>query len=144
MISGIPEEWSLHPQLERDTAPVGDLPLSRVLLMNDSNYPWLILVPRRPALVELTDLEENEQVQLMAEIARGIGAFKSAAACDKLNVAALGNVVAQLHVHIIARRKTDAAWPKPVWGVAPQLAYEPAARERLIEALRHRLQIPGD
>lgn len=141
MISGVPKDWSLHPQLERDTAPVGDLPLTRVLLMNDSNYPWLVLVPRQPDLTELTDLEENAQGQLMAEIARTMGALKSAAACDKLNVAALGNAVPQLHVHIIARRKTDAAWPKPVWGVAPPIVYESAARGRLIETLRHGLQI---
>ncbi len=141
MISGVPKDWALHPQLERDTAPVGDLPLTRVLLMNDSNYPWVILVPRRPHLVELTDLDEAARVQLMAEIARVMDALKSAAACDKLNVAALGNAVPQLHVHIIARSKTDAAWPKPVWGVAPPIAYETAARERLIETLRHGLQI---
>ena len=111
--------WSLDPQLERDTFALGDLPLSRVLLMNDANYPWLILVPRRPALVEIIDLAENEQAQLMAEIARASHALKAVTACDKLNVAAIGNVVAQLHVHIVARRQSDAAWPKPVWGHAP-------------------------
>ncbi len=96
--------WSLHPQLAKDTVPLGDLALTRVLLANDANYPWLILVPRLPALVELIDLEQNEQVQLVAEIDAAARALKSATACDKLNIAALGNQVAQLHVHVIARR----------------------------------------
>jgi diadenosine tetraphosphate (Ap4A) HIT family hydrolase len=101
--------WSLHPQLAADTVTVGDLPLSRVLLANDANYPWLILVPRRPALTEIIDLEDNAQVQLLNEIAAGAPALKADGACDKLNIAALGNVVAQLHIHIVARRHGDAA-----------------------------------
>ena len=119
MVSGTPKDWSLHPQLAQDTVPIGDLPLARVLLANDANYPWLILVPRRPGLIELIDLEENAQVQLLGEIATAARALKSITECDKLNIAALGNQVAQLHVHVIARRHSDAAWPKPVWGAAP-------------------------
>ena len=115
--------WSLHPQLAQDTISVGDLPLARVLLANDANYPWLILVPRLPGLVELIDLEENAQVQLLGEISAAARALKKVTACDKLNIAALGNQVAQLHVHVIARRRSDVAWPKPVWGVKPALAY---------------------
>ncbi|HXD46343.1 MAG TPA: HIT family protein [Pseudolabrys sp.] len=133
--------FSLHPQLEADTTAVGDLPLTRVLLANDANYPWLILVPRLPGIVEIIDLEENAQGQLTAEIARVSAALKTITACDKLNVAALGNVVPQLHVHVIARRRTDAAWPKPVWGVVPAKPYEHAARERLTGDLRRALQI---
>lgn len=133
--------FSLHPQLAADTVPVGDLALTRVLLANDANYPWLILVPRRPGLVELIDLEENEQVQLLAEIDRTARALKGITECDKLNIAALGNVVAQLHVHVIARRHTDAAWPKPVWGVAPATAYDAAGRDGLIGTLRRALKI---
>jgi diadenosine tetraphosphate (Ap4A) HIT family hydrolase len=133
--------WSLHLQLAQDTVPLGDLALTRVLLANDANYPWLILVPRRPGLSELIDLEQNEQVQLLGEIDAAARALKSATKCDKLNVAALGNQVAQLHVHVIARSRNDAAWPKPVWGVAPPVPYDPAARESLIEALRRALQI---
>jgi diadenosine tetraphosphate (Ap4A) HIT family hydrolase len=145
MNSDTQKQWSLHPQLAKDTVPVGDLALARVLLANDANYPWLILVPRRPRLVELIELEQNEQVQLLAEIDAAARALKSATQCDKLNIAALGNQVAQLHVHVIARRKTDAAWPKPVWGAAPPTDYEAAARASLIEALRRGLQIkPGD
>jgi len=135
--------FSLAPQLEADTVPVGDLPLSRVLLMNDANYPWLILVPRLPGITEIIDLEANVQTQLLSEIARVSAALKSLTGCDKLNVAALGNVVPQLHVHVIARFKTDAAWPKPVWGVVPAKPYEHAARERLVADLRRALQIAG-
>jgi diadenosine tetraphosphate (Ap4A) HIT family hydrolase len=133
--------WSLHSQLAADTVPVGDLPLSRVLLANDANFPWLILVPRRPGLVELIDLEENEQVQLLGEIANAARVLKDITGCDKLNIAALGNQVPQLHVHVIARRRSDVAWPNPVWGAMPPKAYEPGTRERLIAALRSGLQI---
>ena len=133
--------WSLHPQLAQDTVPVGDLPLSRVLLANDANYPWLILVPRRPGLVELIDLEEDAQVQLLGEIAAAARALKTVTECEKLNIAALGNMVAQLHVHVIGRRHGDAAWPKPVWGAAPAAVYLPAIRDGLIGAMRRVLQI---
>ena len=133
--------WSLHPQLAADTVPVGDLPLSHVLLANDANYPWLILVPRQPGVVELVDLDENEQVQLLGEVAAAARTLKSITECAKLNIAALGNQVAQLHVHVIARRHSDAAWPKPVWGVAPPAAYDPTVRDGLIGALRRALHV---
>jgi diadenosine tetraphosphate (Ap4A) HIT family hydrolase len=133
--------WALHPQLAADTVPVGDLALSRVLLAKDANYPWLILVPRRPAFTEIIDLEENEQVQLLGEIAAAARALKQITACDKLNIAAIGNVVAQLHVHVVARRRDDIAWPKPVWGAAPAKEYDDGARERLIAALRDALPL---
>ena len=141
MVSGSPKDWSLDPKLAADTVPVGDLVLSRVLLANDANFPWLILVPRRPGLVELIDLDETAQVQLLNEIANAARVLKSVTECEKLNIAALGNVVAQLHVHVIARRHSDAAWPKPVWGAAPPSAYEPTIRDGLIGALRRALQI---
>jgi len=141
MVSGTPKNWSLHPQLAQDTVPVGDLGLARVLLANDANYPWLILVPRRPNLVELIDLDETAQVQLQGEVAATARALKAITECDKLNIAALGNQVAQLHVHVIARRHSDAAWPKPVWGAAPPAAYSPTDRDGLIGALRRALQI---
>ena len=132
-------DWSLHPQLARDTANIGDLPLCRALVINDANYPWLLLVPRRAGMVELIDLEEVERAQLMTEIARVAQALKDVTRCDKLNIAALGNVVPQLHVHIIARRHGDAAWPRPVWGVAPPLAHDPAELERFISAIRRKI-----
>jgi diadenosine tetraphosphate (Ap4A) HIT family hydrolase len=141
MVSGTPKNWSLDPKLAADTVPVGDLALARVLLANDANFPWLILVPRKPGLVELIDLADNEQIQLLGEVAAAAHALKSITECEKLNIAALGNVVAQLHVHVIARRHSDAAWPKPVWGAAPPAAYDPTIRDGLIGALRRALQI---
>jgi diadenosine tetraphosphate (Ap4A) HIT family hydrolase len=134
-----PPSWSLHPHLKRDTEPVGELSLSRLLLHNDANYPWLLLVPRRPGACEIIDLDEKDQAQLLSEIARVSRALKAVAACDKLNIAAIGNVVPQLHVHIVARRRDDPAWPKPVWGTVPPRAYDLAERERFIAALRRKI-----
>jgi diadenosine tetraphosphate (Ap4A) HIT family hydrolase len=136
------EPWSLHPQLARDTVTIGDLALSRVLVANDANWPWLILVPRRQDVCEIIDLGKAEQAELMTEIAGAGRALKEVTACDKLNVAALGNVVPQLHVHVIARRAGDAGWPKPIWGAAPPVPHEPGALERFIAAIRHKLWVP--
>lgn len=137
----MPADWTLHPQLDKDTASVGDLPLCRVLLIKDAQYPWLVLVPRRVDTVEIIDLDEVAQAQLMTEITRVSRALREITRCDKLNVAALGNVVPQLHVHIIARRRTDAAWPRPVWGVMPPLSYDPRDMQELIDALRRKVWI---
>jgi diadenosine tetraphosphate (Ap4A) HIT family hydrolase len=131
-----PPPWSLHPQLEQDTAIIGDLALSRLLVSNDASYPWLLLVPRRPGAVEIIDLDGTDRQQLMDEIALVSGVLKAVTACDKLNVAAIGNMVPQLHVHIVARRHGDAAWPKPVWGTLPAQAWDPAERERLVATVR--------
>ncbi len=133
--------WTLHPQLAADTVPVGDLALTRVLLAKDANYPWLILVPRRPGVTELIDLAEREQMQLTGEIAQASQTLKAITECEKLNVAALGNVVAPLHVHVIGRRHSDKAWPKPVWGVAPAIEYEAKVRDGFVAALRRALGI---
>jgi diadenosine tetraphosphate (Ap4A) HIT family hydrolase len=133
--------WSLHPTFSELTTEVGDLALSRVLLENDSNYPWLILVPRIPAVSEIIDLDPNEQVQLLGEIDAASRALKSVATFEKLNIAALGNVVKQLHVHVIGRSSTDATWPKPVWGLAKPVPYELAARNVLVNKLRHELKM---
>jgi diadenosine tetraphosphate (Ap4A) HIT family hydrolase len=143
MDSAVTKGWSLHPQLAQDTVPLGDLPLARALLAKDANYPWLILVPRLPGLVELIDLEENAQVQLLGEVAAAARALKSVTRCDKLNIAALGNQVPQLHVHVIARRHSDAAWPKPVWGVKPPLAYNDSQQASLLGVLRQSLKASG-
>jgi diadenosine tetraphosphate (Ap4A) HIT family hydrolase len=131
--------WTLNAQLKKDTIDIGDLPLSRVLVIKDANYPWLLLVPRRPETVEIIDLGEVEQAQLMTEISRVARALKDVTKCDKLNIAALGNVVPQLHVHIIARRGSDVAWPRPVWGVAPPLEHDPAEVQAFIAALRRKI-----
>jgi diadenosine tetraphosphate (Ap4A) HIT family hydrolase len=133
--------WALHPQLARDTVELGDLALSRVLIIKDANYPWLLLVPRRRNAVEIIDLDEVEQAQLMVEIARVSRALKSVTQCDKLNIAALGNAVPQLHVHAIARRKSDKAWPKPVWGAAEPLAHDAAELDRFMHAMRNKLWV---
>ena len=135
--------WSLDPQIARDTVPVGDLPLCRVLLINDANYPWVLLVPRRAGAVEIIDLAAADQVRLMTEIAQMSRTMKAMIGCDKINVAALGNVVPQLHVHVIARGRRDPAWPKPVWGSVPPVAYsEFELRSRLAD-LRERLELPA-
>src|SRR5262245_21409893 len=129
-----PPQWSLHPQLAKATINIGDLPLSRVLVINDANYPWLLLVPRRIGVSEMIDLDEVEQAQLWTEIARAGRALKTVTECDKLNIAALGNVVPQLHVHVIARRNGDAAWPKPARGTGPPLHHDNAELERFTPA----------
>jgi diadenosine tetraphosphate (Ap4A) HIT family hydrolase len=134
-------QWTLHSTLERDTVPVGDLPLCRVLLINDANYPWLLLVPRRAGANEITDLEYIEQAQLMTEMTAAGRVLKELTGCDKINTAALGNVVPQLHIHVIARRRGDAAWPKPVWGAVPPVAYSKAELERVLSPLRERLSL---
>ena len=131
--------WSLHTRLKEDTIDIGDLPLCRVLVIKDAHYPWLLLVPRRPETIEIIDLNEVEQAQLMAEISRVGRALKETTKCEKLNIAALGNVVPQLHVHIIARRSSDAAWPRPVWGVMPPLAHDAEEVQRFISALRRKV-----
>jgi diadenosine tetraphosphate (Ap4A) HIT family hydrolase len=136
-----PPIWTLHPGLARDTVMLGDLPLSRLLLVNDANWPWLLLVPRRLDVRDIIDLDEVEQAQLTTEAARVARALKAVTACDKLNVAALGNVVPQLHMHVIARREGDAGWPKPIWGVAPAIAYEEAELERFKTTLRRKIWI---
>lgn len=135
------ETWSLHPRLAGDTSLVGDLPLAQVRLMHDANYPWLLLVPRRPGVSEIIDLSDAGQAQLAAEIAQTSRALKTLTACDKLNVAAIGNVVPQLHVHVVARRRDDAVWPRPVWGAIAPRPYEPAVLAGLLDAVRRELQI---
>jgi diadenosine tetraphosphate (Ap4A) HIT family hydrolase len=127
--------WSLHPQLQADTSPVGDLPLSRVLAIDDADYPWLVLVPRRAGAVELADLGSDTAI-MMREIVQVSLLLKNVTHCDKINVGAIGNVVPQLHVHIVARRQNDPLWPKPVWGIAQPRQGDAAAFARFIAAIR--------
>jgi diadenosine tetraphosphate (Ap4A) HIT family hydrolase len=136
-----PPLWSLHRQLARDTVNLGDMPLSRVLVVNDANWPWLLLVPRRLGVSEIIDLDEVEQAQLMTEIARVARAVKAVTGCDKLNIAALGNVVSQLHIHVIARREGDAGWPRPVWGAVAPMPYDKSALEQFMESLRQKIWV---
>lgn len=134
------EAFALDPQLARDTFSVGDMPLTRVLLMNDANFPWVIAVPRRSGAVEIFDLSGADQAQLLAEVMLLARHLKDITGCEKINIAAIGNVVAQLHVHVIARGRTDPAWPRPVWGALRPRPYEDAAREHLLAALRAAIQ----
>jgi diadenosine tetraphosphate (Ap4A) HIT family hydrolase len=128
--------FALDPRLAADTAFVADWELSRVLLMDDARFPWLILVPRRAGLTELDELAPGEQAQLLREVGRATALLRGLASFDKLNIGALGNIVRQMHLHVVARREGDAAWPGPVWGSGAAVRYEHAARETLIARLR--------
>lgn len=128
--------WHLHPQLAEDTVPVIELALCEVRLMDDANHPWLVLVPRIADAVEIIDLDGAQRTQLTAEIDAASHALKALFKPDKLNVAALGNVVPQLHVHVIARFRNDIAWPRPVWGTAAARAYTPEELIERVQALR--------
>lgn len=130
---------ALDPRLAADSVGVTDLALCHVRLMNDATYPWLLLIPRREGAVEIIDLPAGERMQLMDEIALVSGVLRDMTRCDKLNVAALGNMVPQLHVHVIARFAGDPAWPGPVWGKAPAQPYAEASRAGLVSALAARL-----
>lgn len=121
--------FALHDGLAKDTRPLARWSLSQVLLMNDANYPWLILVPERAGARDLVDLSPADRAVLVEECARASAILRAMVRPDKLNVAALGNVVPQLHVHVVARFATDAAWPKPIWGVKPPVPYAEAAFE---------------
>lgn len=118
-------DFTLHPQLAADCTDLADAPLSRLLLMNDAQYPWFILVPRRAGLREIYQLAAADQQQLLAESVEFGRAAMQAYGGDKLNVAALGNMVPQLHLHHIVRRIDDPAWPAPVWGRHPAVPYTP-------------------
>ena len=132
--------FTLDPRIDRESIAVAELSLSAVRLMRDANYPWLVLVPRRPDLSEIIDLSADDRNRLMDEIAVASQALRGEVACDKLNVASLGNVVRQLHVHVIGRRKGDAAWPGPVWGAVPAKPYPDGEAESLAARLAARLK----
>ena len=128
--------FTLHPRLEADTHFVADWPLSRVALMKDARYPWLVLVPRRGDLVEVSDLPKDERALLMEEIARAGRLLRALPKISKLNIGALGNVVPQLHVHVVGRHPGDPAWPGPVWGHSPAVPYEDRALASMLAMVR--------
>ncbi len=128
--------FDLHPRLAQDTGLVHLLPLSQVRLMNDARYAWLILVPAKPGLREIHDLASPDRAQLTEEICLASEALERLFAPDKINVGALGNLVPQLHVHVIARRQDDAAWPRPVWGQGTAAPYEPDVLDQTIDRIR--------
>ena len=125
--------FELDPQLARDCVVIGDFPVCRLLLMNDSQYPWFILVPRIQGVEEIYQLDEAAQQQLLFESSYLAEMLQVLFSADKMNVAALGNVVRQLHVHHVVRFTADAAWPAPVWGRHPALPY---TDEQLAEVMR--------
>jgi diadenosine tetraphosphate (Ap4A) HIT family hydrolase len=135
----MPAEFELHPRLAADTVFIEDWPLSRVLLMNDARYAWLVLVPRRADLVELHDLVPADRILLGEELARAGRGLKTLASTAKINTGALGNIVPQLHIHVVARSPGDPAWPGPVWGHSPAEPYPAAVLEQRLASLRGHL-----
>ncbi|WP_200627403.1 HIT domain-containing protein [Pseudomonas sp. LAM2023] len=125
----------LDSRLQQDCLVLGNFPLCQLLLSKDANYPWFILVPRRAGISEVFELDAADQQQLWQEASCLAGALKASYNADKMNVAALGNVVSQLHVHVIVRHHHDAAWPAPVWGKCPAVAYG----DEQVQAIRQRL-----
>lgn len=132
--------FALDPRLQQDTLHLGDFPLCRLLLMNDAHYPWFILVPRREEVSELFQLDEVDQRSLWRETNLLAELLKDTFKADKMNVASLGNVVSQLHMHVIVRRRSDAAWPAPVWGRLPAQPYT----EEQVKEVRDRLRLVLD
>ncbi len=128
--------FQLDPRLENDTVKIGELALCDLLLATDANYPWVILVPRQANITELYQLSEDDQLQLMREISAVSRRMTTHFLAHKINVAALGNVVAQLHVHIIARYDTDPAWPGPIWGKVDAIAYPEDELESTVNSLK--------
>jgi diadenosine tetraphosphate (Ap4A) HIT family hydrolase len=128
--------FALDSRLAADTLAIGDLKLSRALLMNDARYPWLILVPRREGLSEIVDLDPADRAVLIEEIAAASAFLRGLARVDKLNVGALGNIVGQLHVHVLGRAIGDPAWPGPVWGFGPRQSYATDVAAALVAQAR--------
>ncbi len=132
----INSEFDLDGRLEADSTFIADGPLSQFRLMNDARYPWLVLVPKVSNAIEWVDLPQQEQQILLSEINTAAKLLREQFPCEKINIGALGNIVRQLHVHVIARTSGDAAWPGPVWGQGNANAYSAAELELLIEKLR--------
>lgn len=133
--------FDLHPTLKADTVELTRWDVCRVLLMKDANYPWLILVPERQGLSGLQQLADTDRPVVMEEINHASRAMQELYDPVRINVAALGNVVEQLHIHVIARFDDDPAWPGPVWGVKPRLDYDPEVLVETVETLRTVLEL---
>ena len=128
--------YQLHQRLQQDTFYLGQLTLCDVLLMNDARYPWVILVPRREDITEVYQLNEGDQLQLTTESVFVAKQLSSLVSADKMNIAALGNVVSQLHIHHVARYQTDEAWPSPIWGKGDTVSYSPDEAKAEAEQLK--------
>lgn len=135
------DAFELHPRLAADTHSLGDLPLCRVLLMDDARFPWLILVPRIAGLVEITELDDAGAQRLVDEARRAARALQAHCAPHKVNLGALGNLVPQFHLHVVARFRDDARWPQPVWGAGPAQPYSVDAAAARAAELRRLLGI---
>lgn len=133
-------EFELDATLQADTYTIGDIGLCRLLLMNDARFPWLILVPRRPDMSEIHGLTKLDQTVLTFEITQISEILQDITNCTKINVGALGNIVRQLHIHIIARNEDDAAWPGPVWGAGTREPYKTDEAQKLIKQFTARLE----
>jgi diadenosine tetraphosphate (Ap4A) HIT family hydrolase len=136
------DAFVLDPRLAQDTVWLCDWPLCAVQLMNESRYAWVVLVPRRVGLVEPFDLPAADQARLWREVGHAGAVLKAATGCRKVNIGALGNIVPQLHVHVIARDEGDAAWPGPVWGKGSAERFEAAALQPQVARFRALLQAP--
>ncbi|MBD8882252.1 HIT domain-containing protein [Rhodanobacter sp. 7MK24] len=135
--------FALDPRLEADTRHVAVLPLCELRLMDDARFAWLVLVPRRADMVEVADLTDAEQQLLWREANWCATALRAVAPCDKLNLGALGNIVRQLHLHVLARTQDDAAWPGPAWGHGKREPYDREALTNRLNALRDALDRTG-
>ena len=136
-------KFHLHERLSRDTYALGDWKLCRVLLMNDARFPWLILVPRRAKATEIFDLSDADQRQLLRETSHAAAVLKSLTSARKINIGALGNLVPQLHVHVVARKTQDAAWPGPVWGSGAAKPYPAKSRAEQVRKFAAALAFEG-
>ncbi len=125
-------DFELYPRLAADTVFAAEWSLSRVLLMNDARYPWLVLVPRRAGLTELHELSVEDRAFLIEEIALASERLKALTGAAKINTGALGNLVPQLHIHVVARKPGEAAWPGPVWGQGKAIPYEAGILKELV------------
>lgn len=137
------KEISLDPRLAADSIAIGKLALCEVRLQDDARFPWLVLVPQRENVSELFELAAPDQAAAMEEIARVSAALRAVTQCLKINVGALGNIVRQLHIHVVARDEGDAAWPGPVWGAGTRVPYNDAEKADLIARLRSALAMQG-
>ena len=136
-----PYAFQIDPQLERDSVPIADWHLCQVRLMNDSRYPWVILIPKVTNISEIHELDKEQQRLLLAESVRLSMALDQLFAPHKLNVAVLGNIVRQLHIHHVARFEDDASFPKPVWGVGNVVPYDADALNETVNGLQIALDL---
>ena len=132
-------EFFLHTQLAQDTFFIRDLKLSQLVLMNDKRFPWMVLVPRKHGASDLLDLLPGEQKTLLDEINRTSVFMKQFFRPEKLNIATIGNIVPQLHIHIVGRFAKDLAWPKPVWGFGDMVRFEEDEGKKLVAQIQNQL-----